>query len=466
MIRKRIKKKDVVFVLILLSLLIGCNKWEDENIHDSNQNTGEVIFTGQSTELLLKDEKDTDNYAEYALFTIDGTEYSREIYYINNVPYTQSIKLSPGEYTVEQFLTYDDNQTPNDISDDILIYAIPEIGSPYETYVTQTVPFDIMVVAFQKLEYQVEVLYFEPSEWDNFGFDWFEIDQSTIREQCFFGDLCVENPDDYLGSLYENQENGPQVDMPAIAKIEVWQNSEKNPDTGFVITGSFDNEAWFAEGQPLCVNYEDYDFYEDHFAFKLFVLVAADNGFEYVQIHTWEFSDDELLESGDDGITDYVIGNCVPDADFIFPPYSPGSGTETAYAYTDGNTIPGDCFIDLGISTNWGWQIGPFETDYTFDIYAAAGQCNLNNGTLVGELVVDFKSNNLIDVTYNMDQGYTLEEVQLWFDDTSWSGNNVAPGQFPHKAENLGGVTSHAFTDLNYNGGDIYLIAHAVVIGF
>jgi len=274
---------------------------------------------------------------DYAKVVINGVEYFPEVFYltINNVekPYTQSIKLpyDPNvTYTVTQFLFMDDNQTPNDMSDDVIIAATPEVGSTFAGYISKPVPFTIDVLEFLKLEIPVEVICFQPDVYTSFGFDWFVVDEVTIREECFFGDLCAKNPNDYIGSLYAQQTYGLQIDMPAIAKIELYRNDN--------LVATFDNEDILGEG-PLCVTYADYDDLVDKFDFKLFILVRDGAGFSYKHFKTWTIYDAQVIPQGSDGIVDYVLGMCAPDADYIFAPYM--NLPATATYKVGGQTAPG-----------------------------------------------------------------------------------------------------------------------------
>jgi len=139
--------------------------------------------------------------------------------------------------------------------------------------------------------------------------------------------------------------------------------------------------------------------------------------------------------------------------------------TESAYAYS--GTL-GTCFMDLGFS-NWGWSIGPLAPgEYVFPIYAGAGQCDLGNGTLVGQLLVSYADGTLT-ATYDMDSCRTLLETHLYVgslpvpigpdDDPT-----VAPGQYGniHDGEEAPNAESDGFV-VSGLSGDVYLIAHATV---
>jgi hypothetical protein len=124
----------------------------------------------------------------------------------------------------------------------------------------------------------------------------------------------VKHTDDYLGSLYAQQPGGLKLDMPAIFQIEVKRNG--------VPLKVVNNEAWLGVGQPLCVSYPDELDSTDNYEFILSVLVRVGSNFEYKAFHTWTFADDGIINAGDDGVVDFVLGNCVQsDADFTFAPY-------------------------------------------------------------------------------------------------------------------------------------------------
>jgi len=146
---------------------------------------------------------------------------------------------------------------------------------------------------------------------------------------------------------------------------------------------------------------------------------------------------------------------------FDFEPTPPEPDCETAYAYED---LPdGTCFSDLGLGfSNWGWSIAlpnPLPPAYseTFDVYAAAGQCDITRGNLVGDVTVAWDGAE-VTVTYNIDGAFNVEETHYYIGTTpvpkkkngKWT---VAPGQYP----------SEPFAT---NGNEqIYVIAHAVVCG-
>jgi hypothetical protein len=148
------------------------------------------------------------------------------------------------------------------------------------------------------------------------------------------------------------------------------------------------------------------------------------------------------------------------------------SKTETAFAFG------GDyakCFDQFDVSNRWGWTNGPLsEGNYTFHIYAGAGQCDLSKGTKVGTLTVNY-AGGTATVTYQMvgtnpdtQINYALTETHLYIGNEELARKNgdstVAPGQFPHKNDELNTLSrTYSISGLS---GDIYVVAHATVAGF
>ena len=121
----------------------------------------------------------------------------------------------------------------------ILIYAAPLEGSPAQGWLEDVdpprklnVPFTIC--KFEKYEVDVDVLCYEEAWYEYFGFVWFVPHEVMLREACFFGDICLKDPMDYIESHYANQFNFPGIDLPAIIEIYLykWVGGEY-PDEGY-----------------------------------------------------------------------------------------------------------------------------------------------------------------------------------------------------------------------------------------
>lgn len=145
--------------------------------------------------------------------------------------------------------------------------------------------------------------------------------------------------------------------------------------------------------------------------------------------------------------------------------------SETAWAFgCDAAT----CFLDIPDEDGtgfdrWGWSNGPFseEGTYTFDLYAGAGDCDRENGTLVGELIVAYQGTTA-DITFTACGTYEMSETQVYVGPEilpRFEGDyTIAPGQFTHSNEFPEGVVTDTYEVLNVQPG-FHVVAHAVVWG-
>lgn len=323
--------------LLVLMFVLACHKTDNSTPSDENQGISFALNTGST----LKSTDCFSKQADYAKLVISGTLHKVEVFYLDSKPYTNTLKLDAGDYTLTEFMLMDDNNTPNDETDDVMIAATPHEGSEFAQFVDQPLDINFTVEAYKKTEMSISVLCYQESDYSRFGFIYFEIGQVVVREQFFFGDICVCRLEDYEGSLYTGQSTGLQFDMPAIAKIEVWRNGVK--------TGEYNNEEWFGEGEPIRVLYGDVLNHVDNFEFKLFILVRQGTSFNYVHFHSWYFTDDETIPNGDDGVVDFVLGNCLPDADLILAPWMNLPPTAT-YTITNWDPSVSNSYVQVTLS--------------------------------------------------------------------------------------------------------------------
>lgn len=238
-----------------------------------------------------------------AKIVINGVEYNPGVFFVDGKLYTQSIKLDPGDYDIEQFLLLDEHGN--------VLMATPEEGSEFADYVAEALKIEFNVSAFEKAQVNIEVLCFDESKYLDFGFTWFYIDRIVVREAHFFGDICIEDAAEFQGSLYADNPNFPAegfYDAPAIFKVVVKRDGEEVPNS------PFSNESTLGIGEPLTVKYPDrIDVDGEVFTFELWVLVptAIAGVFDYQHYTTFETTDAIPLEEiGTHGVVDFVIGNC------------------------------------------------------------------------------------------------------------------------------------------------------------
>lgn len=129
---------------------------------------------------------------------------------------------------------------------------------------------------------------------------------------------------------------------------------------------------------------------------------------------------------------------------------------ETAFGQAAGTADR--CFLEDGIS-RWGWTnnytVG--NPAQTYDLWAGAGQCKTEKGTLVGTVKVETVSGRVV-VTFNLGDEFLLDETHVYVGTGKYPTvkqgkklvETVAPGQF---------TNTETFT----NGTSVWVIAHAVV---
>ena len=392
----------------------------------------DVIFTAVSLESGLKS-SDTDgdicnnDVAHYAKLTIQqldesgnpisGTSIDKivDIFYLNGMMYTNTLRLIPGKYQLTAFSLWNqgpDNATGGD--DDIMVYATPNVDSEYADLV-DALPQAFNVNAFLKNEVPIQVLCFEPAEFDKFGFSWFAIDYTTVdnNDMFFYGDFCTKYFKDYeANEFYDDQMVGGSLshDMIAIYKIQVLKEDE-NQDWDLIET--YTNETSSVSGEPLIIPHPNTDVVGERFKFKLFILVKDGNSFSYKKFKVWVVTDDEKIDSGDNNIIEFVLGSCTPEADYILPPYMnlPENATLTTIS-----SIPGSLgtYFDVTLS-----NIGP-----GYDIQN--GNYGVYCADKIAEITLNQEYNMNVFTSLYIDQipdAFSLQKPIL--DNINWLGNNL-----------------------------------------
>jgi hypothetical protein len=302
--------------------------------------------------------------ATIAEIVIDGQTYYPQVFWLGGSLYTQAIKLAPGTHTVTKFVLW--TALPGDGGE--IVMATPNNGADFAQYVSRPVPFDIEVSEFDKTEELVDVLCFIPERVDEFGFFWFVIEETIIREQCFFGDLCIKSKADYVGSYYDDlfDLDAYPFDLPAIYRVTIeraapaWSQTYTN-----VVIDDVTGEATEFIA-PLCIKYPDRLGLTDAYTMTLEVYVAVGSGWDWVEFEVINFNDfyiDELTADGE--VIDFVIGNCnLNPTGWVFPAYmnlpekaevtianpgNPGYWDLNITSFTPGGSYD----IVLGAMTGW-----------------------------------------------------------------------------------------------------------------
>jgi hypothetical protein len=377
-------------------------------------------------------------------YTTD-TEVTLDVFYINvggiDKPYTKGLKVIPGTYTVKEFLVFNNSTSTPSVA--TLLSATPHLNAPYAEFLsspTKSVNLTFPVEAFKKNEFKMEVVCYTPEVYENFGFNYFQIEDIIVRTQYFFGDLCIKDVNEYTGTLYSTQ--GLKLDLAAIFKIKVKrvtaggvvQNYEYTNNVVADIPGlGVRNPGEY----PVKVEYGDFKNSTDHFTFELWVLVRQGTGTDYKLFQTWNFDDISNITEGTDNVVDFVIGNCVQsETDYHFEPYinlpntcsfSVVMGTNSYLDATLGNFSPaGNYDIYPGLNQVYCGDLGNFvslNTPYTMKVYSSLYTQDIPAIYTIAKGMHWGRLNWLIN---NLDQfpGHTWQDVQaaIWRQNNNWTG--------------------------------------------
>lgn len=349
-------KTRIFYAVIMLVAVVffSCKKDKEDNTvvtQDVSFQANQIVPESGLKSTSAFDIKCSDIEPTNAHVVIAGVGYDPQVFRIDGKLYTQAIKLLPGSYTVTSFFLYKESGATAgyQIAEDLIVMATPESGSPYNVYTTPDLPFTFTVTKFAKTEVYVEVLCFEAAKYTDFGFGWFQVGEIVLREQCFFGDICMKHPADYAGSHYALQPGGLKLDMPAIFKIVAYKDNVLLPNYS-TFTNDFGPN--YGVGAPVCVQYPDnINISGETFKFELWILVKVGATFDYKLFNTWTFIDANVIPAGTDGVVDFVLGSCnLSGTDLQLAPYQNLPATCTL---TVGNgSVPGTqgAYFDVTLS--------------------------------------------------------------------------------------------------------------------
>ncbi|WP_299525349.1 hypothetical protein [uncultured Lutibacter sp.] len=364
--------KNLLKILLGLSLVlfaISCNNDDATEIIPVQQ-LQDVVFDinnfipdASKNLFVSKDNLDNDPLIpdcsdlepSYVVIDISGTEYTLQLVTLNDKTETEVVKLPAGPYVINEFIVY--------AADGTAIWASPMMGSYYQNLwqLRGVNQLEFIVLEFEKLKVELDVLCYRPYDYERFGFAWFAYTKIEIHTVCFFGDICTKFYEEFHaeGSPYFGQDYDG-YDFPAIFYVNVKNEAGAIVNDNTPVEGVFPNSnlSWFGLGSPLCIEYPDVVGVPETFTFEI-MLKMPSGAWELV--YTGGFDDTAMSNNdgldgfgGTDGVFDFVVGNCSydgNDANVELPAYLP---------------IP----ISADMVTSWGPQgFDIFEFYMTFSNY-------------------------------------------------------------------------------------------------
>ncbi len=197
------------FNLCLASMaMIFMYSCQQDDVATVEKNGVEFIFTGDRANNgnnAGRDDHGTNgviNFAEvcdmslasYAIITMGGNDYTIDLKVWGDNYKTELIELAPGDYEVSSVQLYDGDDNP--------LYATPMTGSDFGNFVSQSLPFDVTVEKYRKIEYDVEVLCVEDFTPPQFGFVFWNIHMKEVKNLCIFANFCEPEEGHKVATLY------------------------------------------------------------------------------------------------------------------------------------------------------------------------------------------------------------------------------------------------------------------------
>jgi len=161
-----------------------------------------------------------------------------------------------------------------------------------------------------------------------------------------------------------------------------------------------------------------------------------------------------------EGYDDYIDTNEneIPDGCDQDTP-TPLKNCETAFMEGNNTLIS----MDLG-NKRWGWAeyFDAADGTYTHDIYAGAGQNDINKGTLVGQVKIIVAGGD-VHVEITLDAGVNANETHIYFSDDN-APTTTAPGQYGFTDHtDFTGTKTFDFSSSYGGDGDFWIIVHLEV---
>jgi hypothetical protein len=183
----------------------------------SNGDTGNKVGDGKSDD--AKDGEFCDlALASYAVIEMSGISYTIDLKEWGDNIKTNLIELDPGTYEVTSCQLYDADDNP--------LYATPTTGSEFGPFVTQSLPFEVTVENFRKIEYDLEVLCVEEFTPPQFGFVFWDITIKEVKNLCVFANFC-------------DPEDGHEV---ATLEAFIYPNENETTESDLIWSGSADGD--------------------------------------------------------------------------------------------------------------------------------------------------------------------------------------------------------------------------------
>ncbi|MBZ9651444.1 DUF4458 domain-containing protein [Psychroflexus montanilacus] len=237
-----LKTFNLLIACLALVFMYSCQDEESERASEEASGV-EFLLSGHRVDDVKSDSKSGDTakdaeacdmaFASYAILELGGMDYTIDLKTWGDSYKTDLIELDPGTYQVTSFQLYDGDDNP--------LYATPTSDSEFGAFVSQSLPFEVTVENYRKIEYDIEVLCIEEFTPPQFGFIFWDVSIKEVKNLCVFTNFCEPDSGHAVASLeafiYPNEDSTSEADL-------IWSGSAD---------GDFDSET--EENELLCLKF-------------------------------------------------------------------------------------------------------------------------------------------------------------------------------------------------------------------
>lgn len=436
------KKCSFIPILILFFYLTGCSSDDTTMKENSDSSLSFGVFLQDFT-LNTSESKQTSSnlpvcsdadpaYAEIVLakdgVPVVGTPGSpHQVAFIHNDKngaeeiYTKEsadLELEPGSYTLEYFQVLD--------GDGNVIWVAPLSSNPtgFAKYVNAALPLTINLGAGVKKYVEVDVLCFDDRFVNQYGYSFFELQDTEAIEFCIFGNYCLENGRHAEAARYSvsiwNYSGDPDDPKGANLYLDV-ENS--------IIITDFEDESE-TSAEPLCFALPDRAGTDEYYL----ELRLLDFGYETEEavIRKGVFTDEDVKDLFAEGNSleyyHFREGNCgMEDSPQLFE--EAGNGVDPNLD-TDGDGI-------VDIEDNCPYQYNPTQQGVEYYAESCTDPCTIKT----------HEENHLAVAMNGKDDFVEFESTSYFFGTVEFLHKELNVGRIQAKTTGPNELTVEVFID-------------------
>ncbi|SDG64426.1 DUF4842 domain-containing protein [Psychroflexus sediminis] len=332
-------------------------------------------------------------FASYAVVEMAGNSYTIDLNTWGDDFKTDLIELPPGNYEVTSCQLYDADDNP--------LYATPMVGSEFEQFVNQPLPFSVTVENYRKIEYDIEVLCVEEFTPPQFGFVFWNIDLKETKNLCIFTNFCKPDEGHEVATLeafvYPNENETSEADLIWSSSADGDYGSEVESNELLCLKLPYDPSISTAEQSVFIKLYVNDVLFEGTISLDRVDMINDEKGYLHLNencdgdfdvfSNTYNVAWEDLNDDGganDCDYNDFIVRTtsstdiATGNLNFTFEPVARGGG----YSHAFKMWLPGTGYVISGDATD----IQEVSGNTMVEIYPSTNQAFNPNGNFVNSV--------------------------------------------------------------------------------